>query len=354
MFSLRKILFANIFLVSFFALNAAETVFIPENGYILQEDKKEKKWQIKGTAQRNLQAEVIKKDRVFLTMERPIGVCVDAYYLKIPGTEGLAYFPDIAFKQGKDGKLVMQVDKIDSLMFLGTLFLVIGLAALTGYFRLESEKKKYLLPASLLFFFWGYALWYIGFASGSFIIPSDDVHYYNIARKILALDLTSMKYRYTIGFPILCIPFVLLSGMRDSLDFILVYMSFQTFILIPGLFLILFRLLSVKLGLSRIQSFSVLLLWLILMVLYAPVFGSIRPEIEDVPELYYSTACFSLQNVNFSFIQFTWLGRNAMSDYAAVCLFVILLYIAMTKSRSLFRFFLLVHDVRISLPDPNQ
>ena len=345
MFPLKKILFVDVFIALTFALNAAETVFIPENSYLLKEDKKEKKWQIKATVQRDLQAEVIKKDRVFLAMEYPIGVCVDAYYLKIPGTDGLAYLPDITFKKGNDGKLVMHVDKIDSLMFLGTLFLLIGLAALTGYFRLEleSEKKKYLLPASLVFFFWGYALWYIGFSSGSFIIPTDDVHYYNIARKILALDFTSMKYRYAIGFPVLCIPFVLLSGLRDSMDFILVYMNFQTFILIPGLFLVLFRLLSVKLGLSRIRSFSVLLLWLILMVFYLPICISTKDSALFIPDTFYSSAFFSVldQNVYFSFVQFTWLGRNAMSDYAAVFLLVILLYAAMTKSRSLIRFFIL-------------
>ena len=74
MITVKKILFVNVFIALLFALNAAETILVPENSFLLQEDKKEKKWQIKGIAQRNLQAEVIKKDRVFLTLERPIGV----------------------------------------------------------------------------------------------------------------------------------------------------------------------------------------------------------------------------------------------------------------------------------------
>ena len=40
-------------------------------------------------------------------------------------------------------------------------------------------------------------------------------------------------------------------------------------------------------------------------------------------------------------MQLTWLGRNAMSDYTAIFLLIILLYAAMKKSRSLIRFFLL-------------
>ena len=343
MILIRKFLFVNVFITLLFSLNAAETILVPENSFLFKEDKKENKWRIKATAQRNFQTEVLKKEKVFLPQERSRGVCVDAYYLKIPGTEGLCYFPEVNFKKGRDGRLILHLDKIDSLMFLGALFFVIGVAALAGYFRLESEKKKYLLPVSLLFFFWGYASWYIGFVSGAFITPSDEIHYFNVAKKILAWDFTSMKYRYTIGFPILCIPFILLSGMQGYLDFILVYMNFQTFILIPGLFLVLFRFFYAKMGFSRIQSFSILLLWLILMVFYIPIGLSTNDKVLYVPDTHFSNVCFSIieQHVYFSFIRFIWLGRNAMSDYAAVFLFIILLYAAMKESRSLIRFFVL-------------
>ena len=340
MVSIRKILFVHMFFALLFILNAAETIFVPENSHLFREDKKEKKWQITAVTQRDLQVEIIKKEKIFLPQKRSTGVCVDAYYLKIPGTDSLCYFPEVTFKKGKNGMLTLHVDQIDSLMFLGTLFFVIGLAALLGYFRWESEKKKYLLPVSLLFFFWGYAFWYTGFASGSFITPTDERFYFDIAKKILAGDFTSVQYHYTIGFPILCIPFVLLSGARGYLEFILVYMNFQTFILIPGLFLLLYRFFRVKMGVSKIQSFSMLLLWLILMAFYIPLSSTKDPAVLYVPDAYFSNAYFSFveQNLLFSFSRFTWLGRNAMSDYAAFFLFVILLYGSMKKSRSLIRF----------------
>jgi hypothetical protein len=46
-------------------------------------------------------------------------------------------------------------------------------------------------------------------------------------------------------------------------------------------------------------------------------------------------------NIYSLFVQSTWLGRNALSDYTAFFLLVVLLYISMKKSRSLIRFFVL-------------
>ena len=52
-----------------------------------------------------------------------IGLFTKTYYLKIPGTDGLCYFPEVTFKIGKDRILRPYADKIDSLMFLGILML---------------------------------------------------------------------------------------------------------------------------------------------------------------------------------------------------------------------------------------
>ena len=345
MVSIRKILFANIFFVSVLGLNAAETIFVPENSYLFRSEEKGNSWEIKATAQRSFHAEVIKKEKIFLPQNELIGFFTDGYYLKIPGTDGLCYFPEVTFKKRSNGTLRPTAAKIDSLMFLGIVFFVLGLAALAGYFRLESEKKKYLLPAALLFFYWGWAFWYIGFQSDFFIVPSDDIDYFNITKKILDFDFTSTKYLYTIGFPLLCLPFILLFHLQNLTDFILVYMNFQTFILIPGLFLVLYRFFHKKMGASRIQSFFILLLWLVLSVVYLPLWVAKSDIGIYIPGTYSSHACFSFIDLNsfsiIKFIKFTWLGRNAMSDYAAVFLLIILLYFAMTKSRSLIRFFIL-------------
>ena len=341
MLSSKKILLANIFFAFLFSLFSAETIFVPEKTLLFKEES-ENKWEIKAVVQNSFYGEVIKKEKVFLQQIQVIGIYVDAYHLKIPGTDGLCYFPEVTFKKHQDGSLIPYADKIDSLMFLGTFILIMGLAALAGYFRWKSEKKKYLLPAALLLFFFGYACWYIGFTSGFFINPIDDVHYFNIAQKLLALDFTSIQYRYNIGFPIFCIPFISLFHLRDYLEFIRVFMNFQTFILIPGIFLVLYRLFYKKMGFSWVQSFSILFIWLILIAFYIPI-GGTTGKIQYVPEYYFSDAGFSLpeQNTYFLFNQLTWLGRNAMSDFAAVFLLLILLYASMKKSRSLIRFFLL-------------
>ncbi len=343
MISINKLMFANIFLAFLFSLSAAETILVPENSLLFKEDKASKKWRIKATAERNFYGEVIKKEKIFLPQGKEIGIAVDAYHLKIPGTDGLCYFSEVIFKKAEDGIFKPHVDKIDSLMFLGTFLFVLGLAAMAGYFHLHSEKKKYLLPAALVLFFWGYALWYIGFVSNSLTRPTDDIVYFDIAKKILAGDFTSMKFRYTVGFPIFCIPFVLLFHLENYLEFILAFMNFQTFILIPGLILLLYAVFHKKLGFSCLQSFSILFLWLILIVFYLPMTGTVTQTSEYIPELYQSNANFSLpeQYTFFLFVQLTWLGRNAMSDYTAVFLLMVLLYAAMQKSRSLIRFFLL-------------
>ncbi len=342
MISIKKLLFANILLAFLFSLSAAESVLVPENSLLFKEDKEKGKWEIR-TVRQEFIGEVTKKEKFLLEQGKKIGLCVIACHLKIPGADGFCCFPDVTFKTGKEGNLIPSTEKIDSMMFLGIFIFVVGLAALAGYFHLQSEKKKYLLPAALLLFFWGYACWYIGFVSNAFITPTDDIQYYNTAKKILALDFASTQYRYTIGFPLLCAPLILLLHFPDYLEFILGFMNFQTFILIPGLFLILYAFFHKKMGLSWIQSFSILFLWLILMVFYMPITGTATSSNEYIPELYRNNAFFSLpeQNDSFSFMRLTWLGRNAMSDYTAFFLLIVLLYTAMKKSRSLTRFFLL-------------
>ena len=324
-------------------LYAAETVYVPENSLLFKGENDTRDWTFKAVVRKGFVCEVIKTEKVFLYQREDVGYCVDVYHLKIPGAAGLSYFPEVTFQKKKDGNFQPQVDKIDSLMFLGILFFAIGLAALAGYFRREPEKNKYLLPAALVLFFWGFAAWYIGFISNSIITPFDDIHYFNIARQLLALDFSSAKYYYTIGFPILCTPFVVLFHLQNWIGFIAVYMNFQTFILIPGLFLVLYWFFQNKMGLSRLQSFSVLLLWLLLMIFYMPMCGSTDLSAENIPEIYYGNASFCLAERNdfFPFFHLTWLGRNAMCDYMTVFLLVVLLAFAMKKSRSLIRFFVL-------------
>ena len=327
-----------------FILNAAETIFVPENSLFFKEDKDRNKWEIRNVTQ-SLYGEVIKQEKFFLERGNAVGVYVDAYHLKIPELNGCLYFPGVTFKIAKEGILVSHIEKIDFLMFIGICIFMIGLAVLAGYIHYKKERITILLPAALVLFFWGYALWYIGFASKSFITPTDEIHYFNIAKKILACDFTSTQYHYTIGFPILCIPFILLFDLQNYMDFVLVFMNFQTFILIPGLFLILYGFFNKKMLFSKIQSFTILLLWLILIAFYMPINGTVNPDDlhKYIPELFYSNAHINLAEtkIYFSFIHLTWLGRNAMSDYAAVFLFIVLLYVSMKKSRSLIRFFAL-------------
>ena len=343
MISKNKILLVSLFFALFAALYASETVFVPENSLLFEEGKDQNDWTIKRTVRESFVAEVIKKEKVFLQQRKVTAICVDVYRLKIPGSDGLCYFPEATFKKEKNGNFAPYIDKIDTLMFLGIFFFVMGLASLAGYIHWKSDKKKYLLPLALIFFFSGYAAWFVGFVSNAFITPSDDIHYFNIAKKLSAGDFTSMKYRYTIGFPIFCIPLIFLPPLQHWIGFFLGYMNFQTFILIPGLILVLYRLFYKKIGISGIQSFLTLLLWFILIDFYMPMFASTHPETMYVPEFYSGNACFSLmdQHVYFSFIQMTWLGRNAMSDYAAFFLLAVLLYFSMKKSQSLIRFFVL-------------
>ena len=341
MTAIKNILLACLFLVWFFPVQASETIMVPDNSPLFKWENQ--KWTIKAVAQRGFQAEIIKKEKIFLSHDRVIGLFTDVYYLKIPGTDGLSYFPKITFKKGKDGKIIHEAEQIDSLMFLGTIIFLLGLLALAGYFRLESEKKNYLLPTALVFFAWGFAAWYIGFISDLIVAPSDDIAFFNIAKTILAGDFTSVKYVYPVGFPLLCIPFILLFNLQNWIDFMLVFMNYQTFVLIPGMFLILYRFFYAKMGFSRIQSFCILFLWLILLSCYLPI--SFLPSSDTplyIPETYLNNACFSLpERHSFLFVKCTLLGRNAMSDYTAALLLAVLLYFSMKKSQSLIRFFVL-------------
>ena len=344
MASVKKYLLFSVLFALLTSLYAAETILVPENSPLFELNNK--RWTIKAVAQRDFQAEIIKKEKIFLAQEQMIGLFTDVYYLKTPGTNGLCYFPEVTFKKGEEGNFIPSVDKIDSLMFLGIFAFVIGLAALAGYFRLGSEKKNYLLPAALVFFVWGFASWYIGFTSNFLVSPSDDIAYFNIAKSILAGKFISVKYTYPIGFPLLCIPFIILFHLQKWTDFILIYMNFQTFVLIPCLFLVLYRFFHAKMGFSRLRSFFSLLLWLALLSFYLPITLIMdRRSPLYVPEIYFSSACFSFLEANsLSLVRFTkstWLGRNAMGDYAVFFLLTVLLYVSMKKSRSLIRFFAL-------------
>ena len=344
MTAMKKILIIHVILILISSLYAAETVFVPQNSLLFSLDKDKKNLRLQAKAQKDFDCEVIKKEKVILPLGSSIIVFADAHQLKIPGPVGLFYFPTVDVKEGKNGILTFRVDKIDPLMILGFFIFVTGLASLAGYFRLKSEKKKYLLPAAVVLFFWAYAVWYIGFVSDSYICPSDEVYYFDIAEKILARDFSSLKFRYTVGFPLLYIPFMVLFNLSNNqVQFFPVFMNFQTFILIPGLFLILYRFFNKRMELSRIKSFCILLLWQFLIVFYTPMFILSDKAAKYLPDNYCNDASFSLirHNYDYIFFQLTWLGRNSMSDYAAVFLLVVLLYCSMQKSRSLIRFFLL-------------
>ena len=343
MTAMKKILISHVILILISSLYAAETVFVPRNSLLFSLDKDKKNLRLQAKAQKDFDCEIIKKEKVILPQESSIIVLADAYQLKIPGPVGLFYFPTVDVKEGKNGILTFRVDKIDSLMILGFFIFVTGIASLAGYFRLKSEKKKYLLPAAAVLFFWAYAVWYIGFVSDSYICPSDEVYYFDIAEKILAWDFSSMKFRYTAGFPLFYIPIIVLFNISDNGALFRIFMNFQTFILIPGLFLILYRFFYSRMELSRMKSFCILLLWQFLIIFYSPMFVLSDPAAKYLPDNYCNNASFSLirQSYHFMFFQLTWLGRNALSDYTAFFLSVVLLYCAMQKSRSLIRFFLL-------------
>ena len=347
MVSIQKLLLVHILWALLSILSAAETVFVPQNSLLFKSKKGAEvlssSWDIQALINQDSSFEVMKKEKVFLNLDQGTGIFTDVYYLKIPGTDGLCYFPEVRFRKGMDGSIIPRVDKIDSLMFLGIFLIVIGLAALVVFFHSKSEKKYYLLPPALLLFFGGYASWYVGFMSDSIIAPSDELFYYDVAKKLLAWDFTSVKYRYLLGFPIFISPIILLFQVQSSLEFVRVFMNFQTVILIPGLFLLLYWFFYKKFGSSRMQSFCILVLWLLLMVFYMPTYGAIDPSLSYVPSNYSSNANFSCSGsiFYFSFFQCTWLGRNALSDYTAVFLLIILIYASMKKSSSLIRFFVL-------------
>lgn len=338
---IKRFLFSGIVLwVLFPSLFAAETILVPANSYLLKFGKEKDDWGIKAKVQQDFLGEVIRKKEVFMQPGKTIGFYTDAYELKIPGTEGLCYLPDVSFTKDKDGKFMPKAGKIDFLMFLGIFIFLTGLAVLGVYFHRKSEKDQYLLPAALLLFYFGYAFWYLGYVSNAFIPPTDGVFYFKIAEQLSDFDFTSSQYRYPIGFPILCIPFILLFHLQHLQEFVLVYMNFQTFVLIPGVFLVLYSFFRKKMGFTSIQGFCVLLLWLILSIFYLPMCSETNPAVQYIPENYDSNAHFSLveDNIYSAFVQMTSLGRNTMSDYMALFLSIILLYIAMKKSRSLLRF----------------
>ena len=214
--SIKIILLVNLIIAMLSALHADETVFVPKNSLLFSLDKDKKNLRLQAKAQKDFDCEVIKKEKVILPLGSSIIVFAEAHQLKIPGPVGLFYFPTVDVNEGKKGILTFRVDKIDSLMILGFFIFVTGIASLAGYFRLKSEKKKYLLPAAVVLFFWAYAVWYIGFVSDSYICPSDEVYYFDIAEKILAWDFSSLKFRYTVGFPLLYIPIMVLFNLSKT------------------------------------------------------------------------------------------------------------------------------------------
>ena len=124
-------------------LSAAETVFVPENSLLFRYDKSKNDLELKAVVQENSSGEVIKKDKIFLPQGQVIGLYADAYFLKVPGSDGLCYFPEVTFKKGRDGHFFPFADKIDFLIFFGIFIMTVGLAALAGHFCMRSEKRKW-------------------------------------------------------------------------------------------------------------------------------------------------------------------------------------------------------------------
>lgn len=196
-------------------------------------------------------------------------------------------------------------------MAFGTL-LVFG-AALCGYYYFR--KRDPWLPAiAVLLLQWGIMAYITGCVPTLYSHPIDETHYFNAALDISQGRFTGMQWRYTIGLPLMYVPFILLTGAKEYYDLEVPYVLFNAWVWGPLCLLLLYAILR-KLVKSDTKAFCAAVLFQLMAVFYQYQ-DQWAEKMEDWGQNIYKSF-FAFPTLDFSYnlyTKYTILHFNALSD----------------------------------------
>ncbi len=326
------VLFCLIFLG--FAVMSEEVMLLQKGAPLYRS---QEKMDLAYTVEKETPAFVLKKEKMnvayldYLVVETPI------WRVLIPKLGEFWTFPEVesVARTGDSKGHSFRFARLPVPMFLGIISLFLCLLSLFLYFKDKAFRfRNGLLPASILFFHFGVCLYLIGCSGGILIKPSDEVWYFEIAKKLLALDF-SAPFKYTVGHPaIFFIPVLLLAGGAEKYqDVSYLAPSVNCFLVAPVCLVMLYLLLR-KLFRSETLPAWAVFLWYGFILFY-----HLRQYSAKIyfAETYVQKAVPALPVPGFDpslFAVYIACGWHAMSDSLCMLFLFLTLFCALTLKAS--------------------
>lgn len=207
--------------------------------------------------------------------------------------------------------------------------LVLALLCTIIYFTGKWQKIRYLLPYAGIFLFCAGIYSFALGQSGNIIQgQADDPFYFQAARDILDGKFSG-PWHYTIGFPLLYIPFILLTGAKTFEEFYPFFLIVNCCIFTPACLCFAWAFFR-KLTNSKIAS-ATIIVWSLLAVFWQFRYITLGDPNDYGNFLITSYAAPPLFSIDFTLYSlYTWFGVNCVSDTAAAMLLFAGLYMFFT------------------------
>ena len=206
---------------------------------------------------------------------------------------------------------------------IGLLFLALLCAVI--HFTGKLPKIRNLLPYAGIFFFCAGLTCYAIGQSGNVIQGQvDDYFYFDAARDILNGNFSG-PWKYTIGFPLFYIPFILLQKATTFEEFYYLFLLFNALFISPLALCFIFAFFK-KFTNEKSAVFS-LFIYLLLAIFWQSRYFAVGDPLNYNDYLITSYAAPPLFTIDLTLYSlFTWFGVNCVSDTPAVLLLAASLY----------------------------
>lgn len=197
-------------------------------------------------------------------------------------------------------------------MALGTVLVLASL--ICGCYWFRNRRNFYLPVLTLLLLQWGIVTYVSGAVPTYFLHPVDEAQYFRTALDLSQGRIAGIQWSYTIGLPLLYVPFIWLTGAQSYYDIEIPYVIFNAWILGPMCLVLLYFILR-KLTGCGVKAFFATLLFPLMAVFYQYQ-DHWEQKIEDWGMNIYKSY-FAFPTLDFSYnlyTKYTVLHYNALSD----------------------------------------
>jgi len=212
------------------------------------------------------------------------------------------------------------------------LCLAAGWRRLRGLFAGSCDWRTaaYVIGA-LLFLRQLFAAWYLLSTGNVVHFASDENSYFRIANDLLNLRWGSEPWNYTLGHPLLYVPFAVLYHATRFDEMREAFTLFNAFVVSPCALALVF-LITRRLSGSCLKAAAAVLILMAVPVFYYPL------EVWDPIcfRAFFVLPGFDMSSFRPAYL-FTWLGFNGMSDIPSTCLVLLCVWLALSWSNGLWR-----------------